>query len=207
MNYRLLAIPILVCITAAGCLPARGTAQASTHSDKQTDFGLTHLGSIAASMLDGDVCERIVTPRAIDALLSANARDPWSNSDNYDVDGAAFLQTKKTMLRIASLARPGTSMNLWMLLADHPDKVQVVIRLKPALSAFFSGEMTQITPPEIARTIKDESVVEVHDTPGLQVVLAPVRNSLGHVVAVIEIVSSNPVPQNSQQPNLQHNDF
>ena len=64
---------------------------------------LDRVAEVATAMVDGDVCLRIQTARSARMLLEQDPRDPWKASDNFDVEDAAFIQTKKTLMRLARL--------------------------------------------------------------------------------------------------------
>jgi hypothetical protein len=64
---------------------------------------LDDIGRVAAAMVDGDVCQRIVTARALQYISHPDPRDKRADGDNYEVDDAAFIQTKKTLMRLATL--------------------------------------------------------------------------------------------------------
>ena len=49
---------------------------------------------VASVMIDGDVCQRIQTPRSLGWMLKAHPKDPWFASDNFDVDHEAFTAVK-----------------------------------------------------------------------------------------------------------------
>src|SRR5215467_13864130 len=97
-------------------------AQPAVDVERQLD----EVGRVASVMVDGDVCRRIVTPRALASIAKVDPRDPWAASDDYDVDHAAFLQIKKTLMRLGRLAPFPCDVNLWMPLP--PDRVHIVIR-------------------------------------------------------------------------------
>src|SRR5689334_6286481 len=64
---------------------------------------LDRVAQVATVMVDGDVCQRIVTDRALTFMLHNPSRDKWADADNYDVNEAAFTQTKKTLIRLSHL--------------------------------------------------------------------------------------------------------
>ncbi len=72
-------------------------------------------------------------------------RDELQAGDNYDVNDDAFIQTKKTLIRLAMLAPYPVDVNLWMPVPTTKD-VQVVIRNKYNLSQFWTGELDQPMP-------------------------------------------------------------
>ena len=69
---------------------------------------LDAIAKVATVMIDGDVCQRILTPRALEYILNNPSRDKWADADNYDVDDAAFIATKKNLIRLITSRRlPG----------------------------------------------------------------------------------------------------
>ena len=90
------------------------------------------------------MCQRIVTPRARDFMLSNPSRDKWAAADNYDVNSAAFIATKKTLIRLAQLADYPVDVNLWMPLTPDNSVVHIVIRNKYEMSQFWPwGKLSQ----------------------------------------------------------------
>ena len=51
---------------------------------------LDEVARAATVMVDGDACERIVTPRALDYMFKKDPRDQWVDGDNYEVNDQAF---------------------------------------------------------------------------------------------------------------------
>ena len=76
-------------------------------------------------MVDGDVCERILTARARGKLLNVDPRDQWAAADNLDVDHQAYTQIKKTLIRLGLLGPPHTDVNLWMPVQGDGGRVQI----------------------------------------------------------------------------------
>jgi hypothetical protein len=170
--------------------PAAGTA-----SQRQD---LREIARVATIMIDGDVCQRIVTPRALAHMLHPDPRDKWQAGDNYDVDDAAFIQTKKTLVRLAMIAPYPVDVNLWMPVPTTQD-IQVVIRNKYNLSQFWNGELEQAMPPEMQEVLKTGKTLTIQKMPEMISVLAPVRNSLGQIVGLVEVVSSAAAPQHDER--------
>ena len=75
---------------------------------------LDEVARAATVMVDGDACQRIVTPRAIDYMFKKDPRDPWVDGDNYEVNDPAFIAVKKTLIRLSHLASFPCDVNLWM---------------------------------------------------------------------------------------------
>ena len=151
---------------------------------------LDQVARVATVMVDGDVCQRIVTPRAMKYILKVDPRDRWLGSDNYDVNHEPYIQTKKTLLRLARLVSFPCDVNLWMPLQTDPPKIHVVIRNTNEMSQFWPwGTLYQDIIPQMKTVLETGRRVTVQDKPGWISVLAPVYNSLGDVVGLVEAVS------------------
>jgi hypothetical protein len=151
---------------------------------------LERVARTATVMVDGDICQRIQTKRSLEFLMKQNPKDPWLASDNYDVQHENFLQTKKTLMRLARLCPHECDVNLWMPVAGQPGEIQVVIRNVYELSSFWKwGALHQPMPEPMRRVLETGSVVTVHVRPGMTSVLAPVYNSLDEMVGLVEVVS------------------
>ena len=110
------------------------------------------VAQVATAIVDGDVCLRIQTPRSVQFLLKTDPRDPWIASDNYDVDHDAFIQTKKTLMRVSQLCPDACDANLWMPVPGNPTRIQVMIRNVYEMSSFWKwGDLHQEMPQEMKR--------------------------------------------------------
>lgn len=158
---------------------------------------LDEVARVAGIMVDGDVCERIVTVRSREKMTKVDPRDRWAGSDNYDVNDAPFTSTKKTLRRLSLLVNFPCDVNLWMPLPTTPPQVHIVIRNKNELSQFWPwGVLHQDLPPAMRKVLDTGARVTVRDKPGWISVLAPVRNSLGDIVGLVEAVAhANPDPR------------
>lgn len=153
---------------------------------------LDRVAGIATVMLDGDICRRIQTPRSARFLLEKDPRDPWKASDNFDVDDAAFIDTKKTLMRLARLCNHVCDVNLWMPVPANPPRIQILIRNVHEMSQFWMwGDLHQEMPPEMKQVLETGRRLTVRRRPGMISVLAPVRDSLDDVVGLVEVVSQN----------------
>jgi len=151
---------------------------------------LDEVARIATVMVDGDTCQRIVTPRALKAMFQNDPRDPWAAGDNYEVDDQAFIAIKKTLLRLARLTSFPCDVNLWMPIAGHPEKIRVVIRNVNELSQFWPwAALYQEMIPQMKQVLESGRRITVTEKPGWVSVLAPVHNSLGDIVGLIEAVA------------------
>ena len=151
---------------------------------------LDEVARVASVMVDGDLCQRIVTPRALEYMLKVNPKDRWIGSDNFDVHHEAYIRTKKTLIRLARLASFPCDVNLWMPLATEPPKIQILIRNSNEMSQFWPwGALHQDMLPQMKTVLETGQRVTVTGKPGWISVLAPVSNSLGDVVGLVEVVS------------------
>lgn len=151
---------------------------------------LEQIARVASAMIDGDVCQRIVTARALDFMFKADPKDRFLAGDNYDVNDLEFNTSKKTLIRLARLAPFPCDVNLWMPIEGHPGKIQVVIRNVNELSQFWSfGALYQDTIPAMQTVLDSGHRVTVKDKPGWISVLAPVYNGLGEIAGLVEVVS------------------
>lgn len=151
---------------------------------------LNQIARVGTVMVDGDVCQRIVTPRALEHIFHSDPRDQYAAGDNYDVDDQAFIATKKTLMRLARLADYPVDVNLWMPLPTDPPQIQIVIRNRYEMSQFWEwGQLDQKMPASMQKVLETGKRAIVEDKPGYVSVLAPVRNSLGDIVGLTETVS------------------
>jgi hypothetical protein len=166
-------------------------------ADAQTARRLDEVARIASVMVDGDLARRIVTERAMKYLLKEDPRDPYLASDNYDVDHEAFIQTKKTLIRLSRLVDFPCDVNLWMPLPTDPPRIHIVIRNAHEMSQFWVwGALHQEMFPEMKEVLAGGKRLTVTKKPGWISVLAPVYDSLGDVVGLVEVVSrSAPDPR------------
>jgi hypothetical protein len=183
------------------CSGAPAVAQTAPSAVVNTDTQqreLQEIARVATAMIDGDVCQHIVTQRALEHMLRSDPRDEWQAGDNYDVHAAPFIQTKKTLIRLATLAPYPVDVNLWMPVPTTQN-IQVVIRNKYDLSQFWNGELNQAMPPQMREVLQTGKTLTVQKTPGMISVLAPVRNSLNEIVGLVEVVASTSSPQHDEQ--------
>jgi len=171
-------------------LAALGNAQVKPAASAEMQKDLDATARVGSVMLDGDVCRKIVTGRAREFMFTSDPRDPWVAGDNYDVDNPSFNSVKKTLIRLSHLAPFPADVNLWMPIEGHAGKIQIVVRNKNEMSQFWTwGELYQDMPPEMDSVLKTGQRRTVTAKPGWISVLAPVYDSLGDIVGLIEAVS------------------
>ncbi len=151
---------------------------------------LDEVARVATVMIDGDMCQRIMTDRALKRMFMDDPKDMWAASDNFDVNHEPYIQTKKTLIRLSRLCSVPCDVNLWMPFGTNPDKIQILIRNANELSQFWPwGALHQDMIPEMKQVLETGERKTVMKKPGMISVLAPVHNSLGDVVALVEAVS------------------
>lgn len=151
---------------------------------------LDEVARVATVMMDGDVAKRIVTERAMKNILKEDPRDRFLASDNYDVNHEPFIQTKKTLIRLSRLVDFPCDVNLWMPIPTDPPRIHIVIRNANELSQFWTwGALHQEMFPPMREVLATGKRVAVTDKPGWISVLAPVYDSLGDIVGLVEVVS------------------
>ena len=198
-----LALPILVALCASALLTSR--VQAEDQPKKGPDDvvrELNEVARVASVMLDGDVCRRIMTERAIGSMFKIDPRDPWAASDNFDVHHEAYIATKKALIRLSRLVPYACDVNLWMPLPGkpvpgavpgEPGKIQILIRNVNEWSQFWTwGVLTQETPAVMGQVLETGRRETVRQKPGMVSVLAPVFDSLGDIVGLVEVVAFEP---------------
>lgn len=180
---------VLAALSAAVAQPL-GAAQSSSPASPDFAAQLDDVARVGSVMVDGDVCQRIVTERAMSFMFRQDPRDRWLAGDNYDVNDEAFIATKKSLLRLSRLVPFPADVNLWMPIQGHADKIRVVIRNTHELSQFWPwGALYQDMIPQMKTVLESGKRITVTEKPGWISVLAPVFNSLGDVVGVLEAVT------------------
>jgi hypothetical protein len=163
---------------------------ASAQTPEVIERELDAAARVASVMVDGDVCTRIVTKRAMVSILDPNPKEKWLDSDNYDVNHEPFIQTKKTLARLARLVSFPADVNLWMPIPGQPGRVQIVIRGVNETSQFWPwGALHQEMPGAMRKVLDSGRRIVAKEKPGFISVLAPVTDSLGDVVGLVEVVS------------------
>ncbi len=173
-----------------------GFPQSSSESEsarEQRAKDLDEVARIATTMVDGDVCQQIMTKRSLERMFAVDPKDPFAASDNFDVNPQPYIAVKKTLIRLSRLVPFNCDVNLWMPFKEGPDRIQILIRNVNEWSQFWTwGMLTQEMPAEMRRVLDTGKRERVSRTKGMISVLAPVYGSLGNVVALVEVVSPEP---------------
>lgn len=178
-------LAILFCILSLPGLSLQ--AQERTFHLQAQD--LEEIARVATAMVDGDICRRIMTDRALQKMFTIDPKDPWAGSDNFDVHHEPYIQTKKTLIRLAGLVDYPVDCNLWMPFREDPGKIQVLIRNKFEMSQFWDfGQLYADIFPEMKEVLTAGKRMTVRKRADYLSVLTPVYDSLGDIVALVEVV-------------------
>jgi hypothetical protein len=188
----------LALLVVAGVILGNATLAAQQRTQETLAGDLEEIARVASVILDGDVCERIMTPRALQKMFALDPNDQWAGSDNFDVNHEPYVQTKKVLMRLAKLVPYPVDCNLWMPFKQDPKKIQILIRNRYEMSQFWTwGVLFQNKTPEMAEVLatgKPQTIVQKGDFVS---VLTPVFSSLGDPVGLVEVVSR--LQQNPQE--------
>lgn len=159
------------------------------------DQKLDEVARIASIMVDGEECKRIQKKEVIHEMFHPDPRDKWSAADNYAVNHEPYIRVKKTLIRLSQLTELPCDVNLWMPLPQD-NKVHIVIRNSKEMSQFWPwGALMQDMPAPMKKVLETGERVRVSQRPGMVSVLAPVRDSLGDIVAFVEVVGTEKLNQ------------
>ncbi len=180
-------------VIVLGCAALVAAQSAPQPTMENVSRDLDEIGRISTGMIDGDVCQKIMTERALKWMFTVDPKDPWVAGDNFEVNYEPYIQTKKTLIRLSRLASFPCDVNLWMPFQDKPDKIQILVRNVNEWSQFWTwGQLNQDMPPEMKRVLETGKREQVRRRPGMISILAPVYNSLGDIVALVEVVAFEP---------------
>jgi len=183
-------IVYLIVLTVSLMFAMLGVPKLSPDASVDMKRELDDVARVGSVVVDGDVCQKIVTQRAKEFLFAKDPRDEFLAGDNYDVDDVAFNTVKKTLARLSHLSSFLIANDQLNFIEGHPGKIQLVIRNKNEMSQFWNwGELYGDMVPQMETALKTGQRVTVTSKPGWISVLAPVHNSLGDVVGLIEAVS------------------
>ncbi len=182
MKYIFCSIVLIICavhVNAAESLESQRLAK------------LKEVARIGSILLDGDACQKIVTPRAEELMVKKHPDDRWFGSDNYDVHLAEFTRQKQLLKRMAKLVDFKTDCNLIMK-TKKPGKIHMVIRQLNNMYRYYTfGQLETDPPKELVPVLeKGETVVVKHPKRKIISVFAPVKNSMNEVVGMIEVCGS-----------------
>jgi len=165
---------------------------------------LAALARIAEAMLDGEDAKRILTDDAMAYLDKPHPRYRHLPGDHYDVDHGRFLRVKKLLLRLATLVDFDLNASVLVPISELD---QVTVALHTGTTFRYCAQFGQLSaelPAVVADVFKDGVIrgVPPDDASPLATALAPVRDSLGDVVAVVELSACPPAsPESTSSPS------
>ena len=156
---------------------------------------LHRLGEIASVMLDGEEVLRILEGSTMHYIKNPDPKHRYLALDHFVVDHEPFLRVKKTMRRLQMVIDAPCSTHLYLKI-DGVDDVVTPLVQNGAWSRYYSfgAGQAEIT-PEMRECLETGEVVDapVDHPSNTLVVLAPVTDSLGDVIGLLEIAGPNPV--------------
>lgn len=156
---------------------------------------LREAARVASVMVDGDEASRIITDRALHYIANPDPEFRFLAGDFFDVDHATFLRMKKTLMRLEQLLPFPCNTALWLTVKEQEDHVTVAVQNGSMHRYYRFGETKRPLEPEMAECLRTGACVEAPgDHPsGTLTLLAPVKNSLGDAVGLVELTSMDPV--------------
>jgi len=155
---------------------------------------LTEAARVASVMVDGDEASRIPTERALHYVANPDPNYRSLAGDYYDVDHLTFLRMKKLLLRIERLVDFTCNTSLWLKTAGKEGHMTLVLHNGNVHRYYRFGASRIEVPDEMTRCMETGEVVAAplyHESKTLTV-LAPVTDSLGDVVGVVELSAMHP---------------
>ncbi|KKL80288.1 hypothetical protein LCGC14_2006260 [marine sediment metagenome] len=151
---------------------------------------LTRVGQIAAGILDGEEIKTIISDRAMHHLANPHPDHQYMAGDYFDVDHETFLRTKKLLTRLERLGKVPMDGSVWVRVPET-DCVTVALHNGANHRYYDFGQLNLPTPPEMQAVFDSGEVTVAPQVEGdrTATVLAPIRDSLGDVVAIVELTA------------------
>jgi len=161
----------------------------SEAEDKQIVAKLEELGHIGSALLDGEDLQKVIVDRAYWHIANKIPGHRFLSGDYFDVDHNRFLYWKKLLLRLETLADFQVNGAVWMQIKGKEDSLTVALQNGSIHRYYKFGEEIRDPEPEMQQAMdKDELVVAPAGHPsGTLTVIAPIRDSLGDRVGVLEL--------------------
>jgi hypothetical protein len=153
------------------------------------------VAEIAAGILDGEEVKRIVSEQAMHYIANPDPNFIYLSGDYFDVDQELFLRNKKLLLRLERLGKVTMNGALWVPVPGQ-EAVTLALHNGPYHRYYNFGMERLASPPEMKEVLEAGKVVSVSPSgdKNLATVLAPVRDSLGDVVGVVELTAPLDAP-------------
>ncbi|KPK86001.1 MAG: hypothetical protein AMJ81_02195 [Phycisphaerae bacterium SM23_33] len=156
---------------------------------------LARIAEIAAGILDGEEVKRIIAEQAMHYVANPDPEHRYLSGDYFDADHELFLRTKKLLTRLERLGKVPLNGSVWVPIPGR-EEVTVAVQNGAYHRYYQFGQERLATPPEMKQVFANGQVLRVAPAEGdrLATVLAPVRDSLGDVVAVAEFTAPLDAP-------------
>ena len=157
---------------------------------------LTRLAEIAAGILDGEEVKKIIAAQAMHYIANPDPQHPFLSGDYFDVDRELFLRTKKMLLRLERLGCVAVNSSVWVPIPGQ-DAVTLAVHNGVNHRYYRFGQESLPTPPEMREVFDSGQIRQIgpdaenggEKAKLLATALAPIRDSLGDVVAVAEFTT------------------
>jgi hypothetical protein len=149
---------------------------------------------VASVMIDGDEARRIITARAMHHIAHPDPEHRFLAGDHYDVEHANFLRMKKTLLRLERLLGFTCCASLWIAVEGLEGYLTLAVQNGSIHRYYRFGQEKLQSPPEMSECLETgQTVVAPLEHPSQTLTaLAPVFDSLGDVVGVVELSATHP---------------
>ncbi len=155
---------------------------------------LLRLAEVTEAILDGEEVKNIITEEAIHYVINPHPDYPYLGMDHYDVDHELFLRNKKLLLRIAKMSQRDIGATIIVPVGDT-EFVTIALHNGTCFRYYKSfGEQRSIPADEVKNVFETGEIAAIFpdDSAAMYTTLNPVRDSLGDIVAVVEL--STPTP-------------
>ena len=161
---------------------------------RETLKALVEAARVASIMVDGDEAKRIITGRAMHHIAHPDPEHPFLSGDHYDVEHASFGRMKKTLLRLERLLDFACSASLWVHVEGLEGAMTLAVQNGSIHRYYRFGQEKLESPAEMVECVgTGQTVVAPLEHPSQTLtVLAPVFDSLGDVVGVVELSDLHP---------------
>jgi hypothetical protein len=157
---------------------------------------LKELARVASVMVDGEDAEHVVTDRAMHYIANPDPKHRFLAGDYFDVDFDGFLRAKKTLLRLSRLVDFRCDTVLWMKVKGRDELVTPLLHNGTLSQWYRFGASSAEAAGPMAECLRSGEVTPVEDgASDMLTVLAPVRDSLGDVVGLVELSAPDPVSE------------
>ena len=168
-----------------------------THNEVMDE--LLRLAEVTEAILDGEEVKNIITEKALHYVINPHPDHPYLAGDHYDVDHELFLRNKKLLLRVARMSQRDIGATIFVPVAET--KFMTVALHNGTCFRYYKtfGQERSIPADEVKQVFETGEIGTVFpdESAAMYTTLAPVRDSLGDVVAVVEL--STPTPENNNE--------